>query len=204
MNINQFVSELKSSSGKNETLELLAGILVEKDARLAEVLAETIRKPEEIHNTHSFASVLEFLANPDFIPPLIEAVSKAEPGRTPWLADYLYALGSVLMDLEDFWSPEEGFVHLLGTWLGSPGGGEIAWKSAVVLSQLDHPANHEYLFSGATDRKLFHQGRAACLSGIVNFYPQEAPALLEQLARDPEKEVREEAARARRWLDDED
>jgi len=139
MNLEQMVAELKSPDSRDETFKLIGQVL-DVDPQLVETLAILIGTPEEIKDTHGFASVLADLSQAEFIKPLIQTISQSEPGETPWLADYMYALGSILQDEDDCWQPEESFVHLLGKWVHSTGGGEIAWKSAVILSQLDHPA----------------------------------------------------------------
>lgn len=202
MNLEQMVAELKSPDSRDETLKLIGQVL-DIDPQLVETLAILIGTPEEIKDTHGFASVLADLSQAEFIKPLIQSISQSEPGETPWLADYMYALGSILQDEDDCWQPEESFVHLLGKWLHSTGGGEIAWKSAVILSQLDHPATLSYFVSGAGDKSLFHQARTACINGIVNYYREEATTLLQELIDDPEPVVREEVARALKWLESE-
>lgn len=199
MNLDQMVAELNAPVSRDETL-ILIGQILDVDRHLVETLASLIGKPEEITDTHGFASILADLSQTDFIPPLIQSISQGKPGHTPWLADYMYALGSILQDEDDCWQPDESFVHLLGKWLHSTGGGEIAWKSAVILSQLDHPATRSYFVSGAADQSIFHQGRTACINGIMNHYREEALALLQDLADDPEPVVREEVTRALDWL----
>jgi|GEM_PF-5619983 hypothetical protein len=199
MNLEQIVAELKSPTSRDETIKLIGQIL-DVDHYLVEALTALIEKPDEIKDTHGFASVLADLSQAEFIPPLIQSISQDEPGETPWLADYMYALGSILQDEDECWQPEERFVHLLGKWLHSTGGGEIAWKSAVILSQLDHPATRSYFVSGAADQSIFHQGRTACINGIMNHYREEAASLLQCLADDPEPVVREEVSRALEWL----
>lgn len=200
MNIESLLSTLHSATARNDALKFLSQIMVETDPRLVQELARVIDDPDSIGDTNRFASILERFSKDDFIPPLIEAISRAEVGTSPWLADYMYALGEILIDREDLWEPEEGFVHLLGEWLHSTGGGEIAWKSAIILSQLDHPATHSYFLSGATDESLFFGARIACIDGLVNHYSEDALSVLEKLADDPKPEVREEIARATEWL----
>jgi len=202
MNLRQLVAELNSPASRNETLNLIGQIL-DGDHHLVETLTTLIEKPEEIKDTHIFASILADLPQAEFIPPLIHTISQSEPGKTPWLSDYMYALGSILQDEDDCWQPEESFVHLLGNWLHSTGGGEIAWKSAVILSQLDHPATRSYFISGAADQDIFHQARTACINGIVNHYREEATTLLQTLINDPEPVVREKVAHALNWLESE-
>ena len=44
--------------------------------------------------------------------------------------------------------------------------------------------------------------RHDCIRGIVNKFEDEAKALLDQLQNDPDERVREEAADAKRWLEE--
>lgn len=201
MNINQLISSLHSTTERNDALNFLNQIVIDDtDPALTKCLIDLIKSPESVGNTNKFASLLKFFSEPDFIHPLIEIIQTGKPGETPWLADYMYALGSLLMNQDDCWEPEEAFVHLLGKWLHSTGGGEIAWKSAVILSQLSHPATRSYFISGAADSNIFHQARTACINGIVNHFRGEAIPLLEKLISDPEPEVSAEVARALEWL----
>ena len=200
MDINKFILSLNSNTYQNESLNLLYQIVVDTNPALINSLIELIKSPASIENTNQFASLLEFFSETEFIPPLIEVIQKGTPFETPWLADYMYALGSVLMNQDECWEPEESFVHLLGKWLHSTKGGEICWKSAVILSQLNHPATRSYFISGAADSNIFHQARTACINGIVNHFKGEAIPLLEKHISDPEPEVSAEVARALEWL----
>lgn len=191
MNIEQVIQDLESPAKCNETLQLIAQIMVDTDARLIQRFKDLITTPEKIEDTNRFASILEDLSQPEFIPPLIEAIKNGNPSDTIWLADYMYALGNLLEDQEDWWEPEEEFVHTLGDWLFSTGGGEISWKAGIVLAELEHPATLEYFLRGAQDQKLLHLTRVCCIRGIMNHFRDQVPSLLQKLANDPEPEVRE-------------
>ena len=202
MNLDSLLTNLESTATMNDALTLLSQIVVDTDHALIRKLKQIISSPETIDNTNHFASIIDFFSHDDFIPPLIKTISKAELNTSPWLSDYMYALGSILMDRDDLWEPDEDFIHLLGNWLHSTGGGEISWKAAVILAHLKHSATRKYFLSGSVDNSLFHQTRIACINGIMNHYPEDAPVLLKKLENDPEKEVREEVARAIEWLKD--
>jgi hypothetical protein len=135
-----------------------------------------------------------------FILPLIEVISKGPPGTSTWLADYMYALGSLLIDSDECWPAEEDFVRLLGEWLLSTGGGEISWKAGIILAEIKHQSSRQYLLRGATDQGLFHQTRIACVRAIVNQYPEDAPMILEQLSTDSERHVRDAVMKQRQWI----
>lgn len=200
MKIEHMIMDLESSSSCNETLVLLSQIISNTDPRLVQCLAKTIQKPEEIEDTNRFATLLDDLSQPDFIPPLIEAIYRGKPSETEWLADYMYVLGSLLEDQDDWWQPEEKFVHLLGDWLFSTGGGEISWKSAIILEELEHPATLEYFLKGAEAQELMHLTRVCCIRGVMNHFREQAPELLQKLANDPDQNVRDAVASAKEWL----
>lgn len=153
-------------------------------------------------DTDKFASLLEDIGSETFIEPLIENIMGARSGATAWLADYMYALGSLLMDRESVWPTQQDFVDLLGNWLLSTGGGEISWKAGVILAHVRHPNTRQYLKQGALDQSLFHQTRIACIRGLVNQYRSEAEIVLQQLSNDSDEYVRDAAANARQWMKD--
>lgn len=200
MNIEQVIQDLESPAKCNETLQLIAQIMVDTDARLIQRLTDLIATPEKIENTNRFASILKYLSQPEFIPPLIEAIKISNPNETIWLADYMYALGNLLEEQDDWWEPEEEFVHLLGDWLFSTGGGEISYMAGIILEELEHPATLEYFFRGALDQGLMHLTRVCCIRGVVNHFRDQAPSLLQKLANDPEPKVRDAVASASEFL----
>jgi len=200
MNIDQVIQDLESPAKCNETLQLIAQIMVDTDPRLIQRLTDLITTPEKIEDTNRFASILEDLSQPEFIPPLIEAIKNGNPSETVWLADYMYALGNLLEEQDDWWVPEEEFVHLLGDWLFSTGGGEISWKAGIILAELEHPATLQYFIRGAKDQELLHLTRVCCIRGIMNHFREQAPSLLQKLADDPEPEVRDAVASASKFL----
>jgi hypothetical protein len=191
MKIEQLLSDLSSPSEQNEALKLLEDIIVDTDPLLIQSLTRIISAPESIENTNKFASLLADLPSEDYISPLIDVISRGEPGKALWLADYMYALGTLLMDRDDYLPADENFVHLLGKWLLTTGGGEISWKSGVILANLEHPTTREYLIKGAADINLFHQTRIACIHGLVGQYLDDGVTLLQTLRDDPEPEVKE-------------
>jgi HEAT repeat protein len=198
MNIAQLVAGLESDSERNDTLRLLKNVLVDKDDALIRSLTGIIGDPSSIEDTNGFASILEVLGSKAFIPPLIDAISNGSPLTTTWLADYMYALGELLRKREEYWPAEESFVHLMGDWLLSTGGGEISWKAGLILAEIVQPSTRDYLLRGAVDQSLFLQTRLACVKAIVNQYPTHAPEILEKLAADPEPYVRDAVAQHQR------
>jgi hypothetical protein len=202
LTIEHLLAALGTKSERNGGLRILHDMIVETDARLVRSLSEIIREPETIEDPHRFASLLATIAADEFIPPLSQVISGATPNTSPWLTSYMYALGTLLMEREDLWPAEENFVHLLGHWLFSTGGGEISWKSGVILAHLEHPATHPYFLRGAREANLFCETRIACIHGIINQYRSEANSLLQELIADPDKHVRESVAKALQWLEE--
>lgn len=202
MDIGQLLEHLNSESLRNNALHFLENIIVDTDTRITDAISHAIDEPSSIENTNRFASLLTVLPSDDYIPRLIARISSATPDQTPWLADYMYALGNILIDRDSFWPADENFVHLMGRWLLSTGGGEISWKSGDILAELDHASSRAYLLRGAADAELFHQTRIACIRGIVNYYRNDADLLLRDLQDDPEQKIREAVADARKWLEE--
>jgi len=200
MNLEHLLEALSLQSERNGALRFLESVVVDTDERLVGLLAGMISEPASIEDTHSFALLIADLGAESFITPLIESISGATPARSVWLADYMYALGSLLMEREELYGAEESFVHLLGNWLLSTGGGEISWKAGYIMAELQHPGTREYLLRGAADKNLFHQTRIACIRGIMNQYPEEATPVLERLASDSDDYVREAVCDARESL----
>lgn len=200
MNIDQMITDLKSKSGRNETLRLLGQIVVDTDPCIIENLTAIIRTPETIEDTNRFASLLVSLSHPDFIPPLVDSISQSDPNATPWLADFMYALEGVLRDHDEWLHVEESLVHLLGKWVFTTGGGEISCKAALILAEIEHPSTREYFMKGAFDQSLLHLTRVACIRGIVNHYRSEAKELLQALSTDFNEHVRDAVADAEQFL----
>ena len=200
MDIKTLVNFLGRKSERNEALGFLESIVVNTDQRLTDKLAQLINEPTAIENTNRFASLLVDLPSREYILPLTEVILNSAPGESPWLSDYMYALGSLLDDFDEEYAPSDAFVHKLGVWLTSSGGGELSWKAGIILAEVSNPVVHNYLFRGARDTDLFHQTRIECIKGIVNHYRDEAEALLSELIEDPEEYVREEVYEALTWL----
>lgn len=200
MDVDTLVSSLGLMSEKNDALRLLESIVVDKDRRLTQQLAQVIREPAAIDDTNRFASLLVDLPSGEYIEPLTEAIASSAPGVSSWLSDYLYALGSLLEGYDEDYVPNDEFVHKLGTWLTTTGGGEISWKSGIILSEVASQVAYDYLFQGARDSALFHQTRIVCIRGVVNHFQSEAEALLSELINDPSEQVREAAHDAVAWL----
>ena len=186
MNLDDFLVSFELKDEVNDSLALLYSVTVRVDSRLISKLADLIKSPHLIKNTNAFASLLTEFACKEFVAALIETISKAELKGEIWLADYLYALGTIISydDIEfDF---DEKFVHLLGDWLQNSGGGEFAWKSAIILAEIKHPACRVYYVKGVKDTEQFHQTRIACLGGLVNQYGSSETSLYRELEKDKE------------------
>lgn len=200
MKIEQLIENLGVDEHLNESLQLITDIIVDTPVSFEERIAEIIATPEKIFNTNRFASLLSDLPSERYIQPLIIEVSKSTPGKTPWLRDYMYALFNLLDELDEAYVPETDFVDLLGYWLFNTGGGEISWKSAMILSSLDHPQTVKYCKPALISTDLFHQTRIACLRSVVNSCGMAELELYQNLLQDPEKEVREAVQKAMSWL----
>lgn len=196
MNLDDFLASFESKDEVNDSLALLYSVTVRVDSRLISKLADLIKSPHLIKNTNAFASLLAEFACKEFVVELVETISKAELKGEFWLADYLYALGTILSydDIEfDF---DEKFVHLLGYWLQNSGGGEFAWKSAIILAEIKHPACREYYVKGVKDTGLLHLTRIACLDGLVNQYGLSEASLYRELEKDEDPVFSEALQRA--------
>jgi len=200
MNIDSLIAELNSSAECNEALNLLTSIVVDTDPRLVESLSNIILTPEIIKDSNSFASLLKFLSEKDFIPALVKAISKAQYPSSLWLGDYLYALDSLLSDKEEILKADESFVHLLGNWLLNTEGGEISWKASYILAAIENPETKQYCIRGAFDQSLFHMTRIECIRGIINHHREEANDLLNKLANDSDENVRNAVADAQQFI----
>lgn len=200
MEINQPAAGSSKYPRRNNVLRLLAKRKGALDERLVAPLAEIISDPMSIENTNSFASLLAKMDAEPFIAPLIDMISRAVPGESSWLADYMYALIKLLMNRGDYFPVHESFVHLLGGWLLSTGGGEISWKAGDILEQVQNQATREYLIRGMSDESLFSRTRIACMRGVVNQYREVAEHALSAVANDPDHKVRDAAAGALNYL----
>ncbi len=196
------ISSLKELSERNLALRFLYETKGNLYSGIIDQITVIINEPNSIENTHSFASFLVHLNKESFIPPLINSISKAVPGESLWLADYMYALIELLSELDEYYIVDDGFVHLLGEWLFSTGGGEISWKSGDVLCQIENQASRGYLLHGAVDVSLLHLTRISCLRGIVNHYRDEASELLSQLVDDCNSKVKEAALDAQAFINE--
>lgn len=200
MTIDDLIKGLNSDSRRNETLSLLYDLFLSDPEKISESLIFLINQPEKIADTNKFASLLEEFSSESFIEPLIGKIRDGNLDTNLWLADYMYALGSLLMEREDAWPADQDFVKLLGKWLLSTGGGEISWKAGIILSHLENSLTKQYLKQGVYDQSLFHQTRISCLQGIINQYRSEATAVLQDLANDSDEYVRKAVADASQWL----
>ena len=201
MNIDQFFSGLSKSSGCNEALQFLYDINVNCMPELAEKLKVIASDPEAIENTNAFASLLVKLSREEFVSPLVEGILKGRPGESSYLSDYLYALNGIIETWDEWMIAEDDFVHLLGNWLLSTGGGEISWKSGLILSQLENPSTRKYCLKGALNSSLFHLARIACLRCIVNHYREDASKLIANLVDDDDAYVKAAALDAQEFLE---
>ena len=73
------------------------------------------------------------------------------------------------------------------------GGGEISWKSAILLAQMKHPRCLSYYEQGAKLQGLFFLSRIECLKGLVNERGAEYMQLYQELLNDPQEEIRDAA-----------
>jgi hypothetical protein len=96
MDVDTLVSSLGLMSEKNDALRLLESIVVDKDRRLTQQLAQVIREPAAIDDTNRFVSLLVDLPSGEYIEPLTEVIASSAPGVSSWLSDYLYAAEFVL------------------------------------------------------------------------------------------------------------
>ena len=203
MTINELIENLSIDSRTNESLKLLTDIVVDTPEELIDQLVKLISSPHRISETNAFASLLSDLPSERYIAPLVKEISRSVAGETSWLADYMYALGSLLDELEGQYIPEDSFVDLLGDWLLKSGGGEISWKSAILLAQLEHPKCSGYYEQGVRLQDLFFLSRIECLKGLVNEFGAEYMGLYQELLNDPKEEVRAAARDAINWLNQE-
>jgi hypothetical protein len=150
MTIDQLLDALDAPADRNRALELLESVVVDRDDRLMRCLVGIIGQPDSIQDTNRFASLLTDLGADAFIKPLVICIGSATPGQSTWLSDYMYALGSLLMNREEPYPADEAFVHRLGDWVFSTGGGEVSWKAGEILAELQHPATRSYLVRGVS------------------------------------------------------
>ena len=200
MDLNQPGDGSVRISDINATLRSLAELKSIPDECFVGPLAEIINEPTSIDDTNSFASLLVKMGSELFISPLINSISKAIPGESSWLADYMYALNEILMDREEYYPADEIFVHLLGKWLFSTGGGEISWKAGTILAEIKNEATRDYLIRGAADPLLFHGTRIACIRGIINHYRGDAQDVISTVIDDSDRRVKDAALDAQQYL----
>lgn len=203
LNLEDLFEGLSETRDCNEGLSVLYDLYVDRVGELVAHVGKLIDSPESINDTNRFASLLVELGREEFLAPLMAVIGRGVPGESKWLADFMYAL----IRLQEYeWEGEgrteagEDFVHLLGAWILSTGGGEISWKAATLLAQIGHPTSRAYFFQGAVDEDLFHLTRIECLRGVVNHFRDEADDLIAGLVGDQEPEVREAALAARGFL----
>jgi hypothetical protein len=201
MKIEDLISGLAKEETLNENLSTLGSILVELDERLRDSLVFTIKRPDIILNTGRFSSILVKLNCKEFISPLAITIEASGNLQQTWLADYLYALGSILDDADDYFHFSEDFIHMLGYWI-EESSTEISWKSSVILSNIDSPLCHDYYVRGVRNTTLFHQTRIACLNGLVNHYGTREMPLYRELLQDDDQVFREAVQEAIQYLED--
>lgn len=204
MNISELIENLSIDSRTNESLKLLTDIVVDTPDELIDELIKLISSPHKISDTNAFASLISDLPSERYTAPLVKEISTSVVGETLWLADYMYALGNILDELEDPYVPEDSFVDLLGEWLLKTAGGKISWKSAILLAQLKHPKCLSYYEQGVKLQELFFLSRIECLKGLVNECGREHMKLYQELLNDPQEEIREAAKDVINWLNQED
>jgi hypothetical protein len=168
MDISTLAKNIRNTESRNLSIELLEAIVVDQDQLLVDSLCSVIMEPSSINNTNRFASLLVDYSSEKYLKNLVETISGADLNNSPWLADYMYALGRLLDELELEYETTDDFVHLLGNWLLSTGGGEISWKASHILAWIKNNAALPYLLAGAENNDLFHQTRIACIRGVVN------------------------------------
>jgi hypothetical protein len=204
MNISELIENLSIDSRTTESLKLLTDIVVDTPDELIDELIKLISSPHRISDTNAFASLISDLPSERYTAPLVKEISKSVVGETLWLADYMHALGNLFDELEDRYVPEDSFVELLGGWLLKTDGGEISWKSAILLAQLEHPKCLSYYEQGAKLQGLFFQSRIECLKGLVNECGRESMPLYQELLNDPQEEIRGAAKDVINWLNQDD
>jgi hypothetical protein len=200
MNINELIDSLDDDCTLNESLKLIEDIVIDTPEALVTKLQLLISCPEKISDTNKFASLLSDLYSEQYIGPLIQEITNSVQSKTTWLSDYMYALGNCLEELEEPYRPEESFVHLMGDWLLNTGGGEISWKSSIILANLEHPQCAVYYERGVLSEELFHQARIECLKGLVNEFGLSKIEVYQRLLDDKQQEVRDTAQSAIEWL----
>jgi hypothetical protein len=187
MNVSLLVEHLEKDEKLNEGLSFLEDIIVDKNKILFNKINEIISFPEKITNTNKFASLLVDLRSDIFIPNLINSIQDAIPGKTAWLADYMYALGSILDETADYYPIDESFVDLIGEWMLNTNGGEISWKASAVLMNLKNDKIFEYLRIGVFNQDLFHLTRCNCLNRLVNQFGKNEINTYKLLLNDKDK-----------------
>lgn len=200
MDIVHFVQCLTNIESRNNALEFIESIVLDHDERIVDALNVILTSPSTIHDTNRFASLLVEYCSEKYIETLVKMIFNAKLDNSPWLADYMYAFVCVLEESDEYFEATDEFVHLLGDWLFSTGGGEISWKASCILAEIKNCATLPYLLLGARDQKLFHQTRIACITGLVNHYRDQAKQLLDTLVEDSCCEVQEAAESALAWL----
>src|SRR5688500_16127400 len=115
MKLDDLINERNSSTTVNETLDTIYDIVVEKDIRFINRLVDLILNPTLIEDTNRFAFILVDLRCIECIIPLTKIIKTADVTQSSWLADFMYALGSLLgVNEEDLeLDIEEDFIHLL-------------------------------------------------------------------------------------------
>lgn len=124
--------------------------------------------PDKIENTNRFASLLADLKTDIFVDNLILKIQEGVPGTTRWLADYMYALGCIFDDIDYYYGVDDNFAHKLGNWMLNTQGGEISWKSGIILSNVDNDNIFDYLETAVKDKTLFFMTRTACLERLIS------------------------------------
>ncbi|MEM7183583.1 MAG: hypothetical protein AAF518_21935 [Spirochaetota bacterium] len=186
-----FFTTLNNPETQNSALNFLGQVVVKQHKSIVASFLEIIKAPDNIEDTNTFASLLVDLKSDQFLPALIDEIAKATPGKETWLADYMYALEALLDKTDMYYPGPESFVSLLGDWMFSTGGGEIAWKSSGILANLDNESCLPYLKRGVKDTSFFHLVRSNCLQGLVNKYGAEHIELIQSLQNDKDEDFRE-------------
>ena len=166
-----------------------------------EHLARIIREPESVARIGDFASLLVDICDVLFITPLVEMIGADLECNFPHTSAYMYALGIILeeTDQPDELFSEE-FIAQLGCWLLTTGGGELSWKSGIILHNIRVPSSYEFMRKGASDASLFFLTRIQCLKGLVNGRGAEELSFLASLGNDSDPRVRGAVADALRFL----
>ncbi|GAD04262.1 hypothetical protein [Agarivorans albus] len=200
MSIKKLSAELCSDDKMNMALDFLSHIVVNTDRALISSLTSLISFPEKIADLNQFGLLLSEIKDDAFIEPLVEMIMLAEPGKSKYLASYMHSLNCIIEDWDEYFTPNGEFVHLLGKWMLNTNGGEISWKSSLILKDTEHSACINFYLEGINDKTLFNQTRIACLEGLVAHHGEKNLKFLIGLVPDSDPDFNEELNKSIEWL----